>query len=108
MSDTVRTFCKMLGVEQIRISPYHPQINGMLEILEPFQQTLKLMLHMCAKFKKEWEDILPALLLAYHSTPLLAFQPLSYSKVEMCMDVWMSFNSHGHNLRKSARVWLKT
>ena len=54
---------RMLHVHQIRTNPYHPQIDG---LVEQFNQTLKnMLLKSATKEGKDWDKLLPYLLLAY-------------------------------------------
>lgn len=65
----------LLGIKGIRTTPYHPQIDGMVE---RFNKTLKAMLH---KFVEstgaDWDQWLPFLLFAYREVPqaITGFSP---------------------------------
>lgn len=57
----------MLHVCPIRTTPYHPQTD---ELVERFNQTLKLMLRkVMVKEGKDWDKLLPYLLFAYREVP---------------------------------------
>ena len=54
---------QMLHIHPIRTTPYHPQIDG---LVEPFNQTLKSMLQKAAtKEGCDWDKMIPFLLFAY-------------------------------------------
>ena len=60
---------KMLGIRGIKTTPYHPQMDGMVE---RFNGTLKSMLRRCtctSHNPKNWETFLPYLLFAYREVP---------------------------------------
>uniref|UniRef100_A0A3B3HU39 Gypsy retrotransposon integrase-like protein 1 n=1 Tax=Oryzias latipes TaxID=8090 RepID=A0A3B3HU39_ORYLA len=66
-SRLMQLFYKHLGISGIRTTPYHPQMDG---LVERFNQTLKKMLQ---KFVddtgKDWDRWLPFLLFAYREVP---------------------------------------
>ena len=58
---------RLLGVQPIRTSPYHPQTDG---LVERFNQTLKRMLKKAAMDNvKDWDKFVPYLLFAYREVP---------------------------------------
>ena len=58
---------RLLGVQPIRTSPYHPQTDG---LVERFNQTLKRMLKKAAMDNvKDWDKFVPYLLFAYREFP---------------------------------------
>lgn len=59
--------CKLLGIEKLNTTAYHPQCNG---LVERFNRTLKTALRKhAAKFGLEWDRYLPGVLWAYRNTP---------------------------------------
>ena len=66
MSALVEELCSAFGIQKCRITAYHAQCNGQVEI---FHQTLFRMIGKLATDKKaQWEKHLPELLQAYNST----------------------------------------
>ena len=58
---------RLLGVKALRISPYHPQTDG---LVERFNQTLKAMLRKTVTEEgKNWDKLLPYVLFAYREVP---------------------------------------
>ena len=58
---------KMLHVQPIRTTPYHPQTDGLVEC---FNQTLKMMLRKTVmKEGLDWDKMLPYILFAYRKVP---------------------------------------
>ena len=58
---------RMLHIQPIRTTPYHPQTDG---LVERFNQTLKMMLRkISGKEGKDWDKLLPYLLFAYREVP---------------------------------------
>ena len=58
---------RMLHIQPIRTTPYHPQTDG---LVERFNQTLKLMLRKTAvKDNMDWDVMLPYILFAYREVP---------------------------------------
>ena len=58
---------RLLHVQPIKTSPYHPQTDG---LVERFNQTLKAMLRKTAWDKgKDWDKWVPYLLFAYREVP---------------------------------------
>lgn len=67
MSSFFITVMKVLGVETIRTTAYHPQTNGQVE---RYNRTLATQLrHYVAENPKRWDELLPVLTLAYNSQP---------------------------------------
>ena len=58
---------RLLHVHPIRISPYHPQTDG---LVEQINQTLMAMLRKAAQTEdKDWDKLIPFLLFAYREVP---------------------------------------
>ena len=64
--DMIAAMCKLLGIEKIRTTPYHPQTNGSAERVH---QTLQRMI---SKFDPEkcrkWPEHIGSVLIAYNAT----------------------------------------
>ena len=59
--------CRMLHIQPIHTSPYHPQTDG---LVERFNRTLKAMLNkLVGEEGKDWDRLLPYLLFAYREVP---------------------------------------
>ena len=58
---------RLLKIQAVRTSPYHPQSDG---LVERFNQTLKMMLRkFVTKEGKDWDKLLPYVLFAYREVP---------------------------------------
>ena len=58
MGRMMKEMCKMLGIKQIRTSPYHPQTDG---CLERWHGSLKAMLRKCDNRQADWDRPIPEL-----------------------------------------------
>ena len=62
----MQELCLLCGSHKTRTTPYHPESDGMVERLN---RTLLMMLAMFAgKNKDDWDDLLPAVMMAYRSS----------------------------------------
>ena len=62
----MQELCLLGGSHQTRTTPYHPESDGMVE---RFNRTLLMMLAMFAgKNRDDWDDLLPAVMMAYRSS----------------------------------------
>lgn len=62
-SELLAEVYRLLKIQPIRTTPYHPQTDG---LLEQFNQTLKAMLRMAVSTDgKDWDKLIPYLLFAY-------------------------------------------
>ena len=67
MSQLLKELYNLLKVSQIQTSPFHPQMDG---LIERFSKTLKLMLRkLVSKEGKDWDICLPYILFAYLEVP---------------------------------------
>ncbi|KAL1271128.1 hypothetical protein QQF64_030146 [Cirrhinus molitorella] len=67
MSTLLKQVYKLLGIESLRTTPFHPQTDG---LTERFNQTFKQMLRKFIKGSgKDWDQWLPYLLFAYREVP---------------------------------------
>lgn len=74
-SGIMRAVGRLLSIEQLTTTPYHPSCNG---LVEKFNGTLKSMLRrMSEERPKDWDRYIPALLFAYREVPQesLGFSP---------------------------------
>ena len=66
-SQLLKEIYRLLHVQPIRTSPYHPQTDG---VVKRFNQTLKSMLRKYAQEAgKDWDRLIPYLLFAYREVP---------------------------------------
>ena len=61
-------FGKLLGIEKTRTTPYHPQLDG---LVEQMNWTLLMMLSIPAQEEERWDEFLPELLMAYQASMIL-------------------------------------
>ena len=77
-SDLTKEICRMLSIQQLVNTPYHPMTSG---AVERFNGTLKQMLKkLCAEKPEDWDRYIPALLFAYREVPHAC---LGYSAFEL-------------------------
>ena len=60
--------CKILNIEKIQTSPYHPSSNGMIERMNKI--ITDGLSHFVNKNQDDWDQRLPGLLYAFRSTPI--------------------------------------
>ena len=66
-SQLLEELYRMLHIQPIRTSPYHPQTDG---LVEHFNQTLKAMLRKVhIQEGQDWDQLLPYVLFAYREIP---------------------------------------
>ena len=67
LSHLMLDVCKLLGIEKLNTTSYHPECDGMIERLN---RTLKAMLRKrAAQFGAQWDNHLAGVLWAYRNTP---------------------------------------
>ncbi|XP_068121096.1 uncharacterized protein [Hyperolius riggenbachi] len=67
MSRVMKDLCKLLGIQQLRTSVYHPQTDG---LVERFNKTLKSMLKRVVDADgRDWDCLLPYLMFAVREVP---------------------------------------
>ena len=87
---------RLLHIQRIRTSPYHPKTDG---LVERFNGTLKAMFKkLTSKNQKDWDELLPYLLFAYREVPqestgFAPFELLDGRRVrgplDVLKEVWM-------------------
>jgi hypothetical protein len=65
-SDLFKRLCKLLKIEKIQTTAYHPESNG---ALERAHATLVTYLRSYVREKHEWDELLPFANFAYNTTP---------------------------------------
>ena len=64
--DVITAMCKLLGIEKIRTTPYHPQTNGSAERVH---QTLQRMISkLDPEKRRKWPEHIGSVLIAYKAT----------------------------------------
>ena len=84
----MQELCLLCGSHKTRTTPYHPESDGMVE---RFNRTLLMMLAMFAgKNREDWEDLLPAVMMAYWSSvhESTGFSPYRLMFGEECTLQW--------------------
>ena len=62
----IAALCKLLGIEKIRTTPYHPQTNGSAERVH---QTLQRMIgKLDPEKRRKWPEHIGSMLIAYNAT----------------------------------------
>jgi transposase InsO family protein len=64
-SHIFQELCKLLGIEKTRMTPYRPQSDGMIERAN---HTIENMSAFVDKNQKNWDELVPLLMLAYRSS----------------------------------------
>ena len=64
-SELMQEVCRLMGVKKLNTSGYHPQCNG---LVERFNSTLIQILAKVTKNLKDWDQCLPYVVYAYHTT----------------------------------------
>ena len=65
-NNLMQELCLFCGVHKTRTTPYHPASDG---LVERFNRTLLMMLAMSeGENRDDWDDLLPAVMMAYHSS----------------------------------------
>lgn len=67
MSETFKNTCKLLKIERIRISAYHPESNGALE--RSHRTLAEYLRHYINKEQTDWDDWIPYAMFTYNTTP---------------------------------------
>ena len=105
----MQELCILCGSHKTRITPYHPESDGMAERLN---RTLLMMLAMFAgKNREDWDDLLPAVMMAYRSSvhESTGFSPCRLMFGEECtlpMDIGLpKQQSDTVCIRKTGRLW---
>ena len=89
-SELFSEVCKLLEVDKLHTTPYHPQTNG---CIERFHLTLNRMLgKVIAENQKDWDSHLPAVLSAYRaskheSTGFTPYELVTGQKPRMPIDI---------------------
>ena len=61
----MQELCILCGSHKTRTTPFHPESDG---LVERFNRTLLMMLALFAtKNREDWDDLLPAVMMAYRS-----------------------------------------
>ncbi|GFR64154.1 Gypsy retrotransposon integrase-like protein 1 [Elysia marginata] len=67
MSDCMTEVCRLLGIKQKAMTPYHPRCNG---LVERFNATLKTCLRrLCSEQPRQWHRYIKPLLFDYREVP---------------------------------------
>ena len=67
LSKLVREVCKLLAIDKLNTSPYHPMTDGLVERFNSFiSQSLSMYV---SANQKDWDEFLPSILFAYRTSP---------------------------------------
>ena len=101
-SQLLRELYRMLHIEALRTTPYHPETDG---LVERFNQTLKSMLRKTAAQEgKDWDKLIPFVLFAYREVPQESSPfELLYGRdvrgpLELLKDTWCGTKQRDHNV----------
>ena len=65
LSKLVCEVCKLLAIDKLNTSPYHPMTDGLVERFNSFiSQSLSMYI---SANQKDWDEFLPSILFAYHT-----------------------------------------
>lgn len=67
MSDLFKECCKLLKIEKLRTTAFHPQSNGQVERFH--RNLIDYLSHYVNKEQSDWDEWVPFALLAYRATP---------------------------------------
>ena len=89
----MQELCLLCGAHKTRTTPYHPESDG---LVERFNRTLLMMLAMFAgENKDDWDDLLPAVMMAYRSsvqesTGFIPYRLMFGEECTLPMDIGLS------------------
>ena len=89
-NNLMQELCLLLGVHKTRKTPYHPASDG---LVERFNRTLLMLFAMLAgEHRDDWDDLLPAVMMAYRSSvhESTGFSPyrLMFGRSVPCRWMW--------------------
>ena len=88
---------KLLGIVKTRTTPYHPECDGQTE---RFNRTLRHMLRTAAVENKDWDELLPLLMMSYrasiHSSTNFSPNSLVFGTVRIVcpLTLFLDYQSH--------------
>ena len=105
-SELMQEVCRLMGVKKLNTSGYHPQCNG---LVERFNSTSIQMLAKVTKNPKDWDQCLPHVVYAYHTTAQKSMKDLSVVWERSADPYSGSFVSSKHSLHcLSQRLSIRT